>query len=156
MRVIFYDGTNRYGKDAKHDSEICVEINTAKGLVRLNLEQGREDICDPIAGYGSDEAYAFVDLNCSELDRLIGMLEVCKSQLQEGYIVPSKTKYRQEGNLQPPEYLKYRYEDVLLDLDSDEVTTDDSPVNVFGSPKRKLLEDTHKDAWEVLGCLKTW
>lgn len=71
-------------------------------------------------------------------------------------VVAKKTKYRQEGHFQPPEYLKYRYEDVRLDLDGDEVTTDDSPVNVFGSPKRKLIEDTHKDAWEVLGCLKTW
>ena len=84
MRVIFHNGTNRYGKDAKHDVEICVEIDAAKGLVRLNLEQEREDICDPIAGYGSDMDYAFADLNCSDLDRLIGMLEVCKSNLKEG------------------------------------------------------------------------
>lgn len=71
-------------------------------------------------------------------------------------VVTKKTKYRQEGHLQPPEYLKYRYKDVVLDLDNDEVAQDDSHLNVFGMPKRKLLEDTHKDAWEVLGCLKTW
>lgn len=76
--------------------------------------------------------------------------------IDELTLVPSETRYQQEGHFQPPEYLRYRYEDVRLDLDGDEVATDDSPVNVFGSPKRKLIGDTHKDAWEVLGCSKTW
>lgn len=68
------------------------------------------------------------------------MTDIAKLKRQD---VPSKTKYQQDGHLQPPEYLKYRYEDVQLDLDGDEVATDDRPVNVFGLPKRKVIDVPH-------------
>lgn len=55
----------------------------------------------------------------------------------------SKTKYRQDGHLPPPEYLKYRYIDVILDSGNRETATDDRPVNVFGSPKRKVIDVPH-------------
>lgn len=50
-------------------------------------------------------------------------------------------KYRQDGHLQPPENLQYRYEAVKLYCnDGDEVTTDCGNSSPFGSPKRKVID----------------
>lgn len=74
-------------------------------------------------------------------------------QLKEGDIlsiddlavVPKKTKYRQEGYLQPPKDLQYRYEDVQLESDSDETANNDVVVNGFGFGKRKVIETPRFD-----------
>lgn len=56
----------------------------------------------------------------------------------------SKTKYRQDGYLPPPENLQYRYEDVQLASDSDEVANDDGCFNSFGFGKRKVIDEPHE------------
>lgn len=56
----------------------------------------------------------------------------------------SKTKYRQDGYLQQPKDLQYRYEDVILDLDGYEVANDDGCFNSFGFGKRKVIDEPHE------------
>ena len=87
LQVTFWCGTNRDGFIAIHQSKLSVGIASPPceyGLVRISIEHTREDVCDPITGYGTDTAFSFADLDESELDCLIGMLETCKSKLKQG------------------------------------------------------------------------
>ena len=86
MKVTFWCGTNREGFVATHQSTLYVGVSFPSdeyGLARIGIEHTREDICDPETGYGTDTAFAFADLDESELDCLIGMLETCKSKLRQ-------------------------------------------------------------------------
>lgn len=87
IEVMFWHGTNRDGVTTTHQSTLRVEIASPPseyGLARISIEHTREDICDPISGYGTDTFVAFADLAEEELDDLISMLETCKSKLKEG------------------------------------------------------------------------
>lgn len=87
MKVTFWCGTNREGLIATHQSTLQVEISSPPseyGLARISIEHTREDICHPITGYGTETHFAFADLDESELDALIDMLETCKAKLKEG------------------------------------------------------------------------
>lgn len=87
MEVVFWHGTNRDGVAATNQSNLRVEIVSPPnehGLARISIEHTREDVCHPITGYGVETHYAFADLDESELDALIGMLETCKAKLKEG------------------------------------------------------------------------
>lgn len=87
MEVVFWHGTNRDGVAATHQSNLRVEIVSPPnehGLARISIEHTREDVYHPITGYGTETHYAFADLDESELDALIGMLETCKAKLKEG------------------------------------------------------------------------
>lgn len=84
MEVLFWHGTNREGVAATHKSTLRIaNISREHELVHIEIEHVREDICDPITGYGVDTFIAFAELGESELDTLIGMLETCKSKLKE-------------------------------------------------------------------------
>lgn len=85
IEVMFWYGINRDGVEATHQSTLRVaNISKEHSLVHIEIEHTREDICDPITGYGTDTFTAFAELGESELDALIGMLETCKSKLKEG------------------------------------------------------------------------
>ena len=86
MKVTFWCGTNREGFISTHQSTLCVEISSPPseyGLTRISIEHVREDVCDHETAYGTDIAFAFADLDESELDMLIGMLQTCKSKLRQ-------------------------------------------------------------------------
>lgn len=86
MKVTFWCGTNREGFIATHQSTLCVEIASPPseyGLARISIEHTREDVCHQVTGYGTETHFAFADLDESELDTLIGMLETCKSKLKQ-------------------------------------------------------------------------
>ena len=87
MKVTFWCGINNEGFVAKHQSTLRAEISSPPsehGLIRVSIEHAREDVCGPIAGYGTDAIFAFADLDESELECLIGMLETCKHKLRRG------------------------------------------------------------------------
>lgn len=84
MEVTFWCGTNREGFIATHQSTLYVGISSPPseyGLTRIGIEHIREDVCDSETGYSTDTPFAFADLDESELDTPIGMLETCKSKL---------------------------------------------------------------------------
>lgn len=82
MTVCFYHGSTQSGEKGRSESVISTEILDG-ALVRVSIEHMRDDICDPIGGFGTDLFTAFADMDESELDTLIGMLETCKSKLKQ-------------------------------------------------------------------------
>lgn len=86
LKVTFWCGINNEGFVANHQSTLRVEISSPpseNGLIRVSVEHTREDIGDPITGYGIDTNFAFADLDESELECLISMLETCKHKLRQ-------------------------------------------------------------------------
>lgn len=73
-----YTGTGR--------SKATIRVQTVDNgcVARIKIKQHKEGVGYIARGWVTGKNEAFADLDESELDDLIGMLETCKSKLKEG------------------------------------------------------------------------
>ncbi|RKV85144.1 MAG: hypothetical protein D8H97_04045 [Neisseria sp.] len=120
---------------------------TVPRTISMEALSNKKNIFDSIISF-LDAPFSFPVYKKYDLTRMFGK-DVLKLGLgniitiDDLTIIPPKTKYRQDGNLQPPENLQYRYIDVILDSGNRKTATDDRPVNCFVSPKRKVIDVPH-------------
>ncbi len=86
LKVCFYNKVGRVDEyNGTGHSKAVVRVETINnGCARLKIKQRKEGIGHIARGWVIGENEAFADLDESELDTLIGMLETCKSKLKEG------------------------------------------------------------------------